>query len=264
MRIALGLEYDGSAFFGWQSQPCGNTVQDVLEQAIGRIGRAPVRVHCAGRTDAGVHALSQVVHFDTAAERPLEAWVRGVNAHLPASVAVRWARRVTEEFHARYAAISRGYCYVLYCAPVRPALDARRVGWVHHRLDADAMREAAACLAGEHDFSAFRSAQCQARSPVRTLHEVAVSEHGSHVLIALRANAFLHHMVRNIVGALVQVGRGRRPVRWVGDLLASGDRSLGAPTFAACGLYLCRVEYAANWDLPGAARPVMPMEWNVR
>ncbi|OIP07749.1 MAG: tRNA pseudouridine(38-40) synthase TruA [Betaproteobacteria bacterium CG2_30_68_42] len=260
MRIALGLEYDGSGFFGWQSQPCGNTVQDEIERAIACIAGRPLRVHCAGRTDAGVHALAQVVHFDTPAERPLAAWVRGVNSHLPAAVAVRWAQPVADDFDARRCAISRSYCYVLLAGPVRPGLDARRVGWYHRPLDVERMRAACAALAGEHDFSAFRSSECQARSPVRTLHEIRLSEHGPYLLFVLRANAFLHHMVRNIVGALVQVGRGARPVQWTAELLASHDRRLGAATFSPAGLYLARVEYAPQWKVPGGARLVLPVE----
>ncbi|GAB4170479.1 MAG: tRNA pseudouridine(38-40) synthase TruA [Rhodocyclaceae bacterium] len=258
MRIALGLEYDGSKFFGWQSQPCGNTVQDVLEGAIARIADRELRVQCAGRTDAGVHALAQVVHFDTPVERPLNAWVRGVNRHLPAAAAVRWARPVADEFDARRLARSRSYAYVLLDGPVRPGLYAGRVGWFHHPLDDERIRAAAALLLGEHDFSAFRSSECQARSPVRTLYEIRVSRHGAHLLLLFRANAFLHHMVRNLVGALVQVGRGARPVRWAAELLAGRDRRLGAPTFAAGGLYLAGVEYDAHWGLPGGTRLILP------
>src|SRR5262245_5904749 len=199
-RIALGLEYDGSRFLGWQTQAGGGAVQDALEPALAAIAAAPVGVTAAGRTDRGVHARAQVVHFDTSAERPDSAWVRGVNALLPDSVAVLWSQRVPEDFHARYSARSRTYRYVLLNRPVRPALAARYAGWHHAPLDVEAMRAAAASLLGEHDFSAFRAAECQAKSPVRTLHELRIERSGERIDFVLRANAWLQHMVRNIVG----------------------------------------------------------------
>lgn len=252
MRIALGLEYDGSCFRGWQTQPGGGTVQDCLEAALAGIAHAeaPLPVTCAGRTDRGVHARGQVVHFDTVADRPPSAWVRGVNALLPPAVAVLWARQVSGDFHARYAALSRGYRYVLLNRAVRPALAARHVGWCHASLDADAMREAAAGLIGRHDFSAFRSAECQARTPVRELAALDIERRGERIDFVLRANAFLHHMVRNLVGTLIYVGKGKHPPRWAREVLESRDRSRAAPTFAAQGLYLETVEYGGHWDLP--------------
>lgn len=250
MRIALGIEYDGSGFLGWQTQPGGGSVQDALEGAIAGIAGHAVRVVAAGRTDRGVHALGQVLHFDTEASRPDSAWVRGVNAALPDGVAVLWSRLVDETFHARYGARARVYRYALINRPVRPAIAARQLGWFHSPLDVDAMREAAALLEGEHDFSAFRAAECQAKSPVRTLSSIAIHSRGDRVDFVLRANAFLHHMVRNIVGALVYVGKGKRSPAWMGDLLASGDRAQGAPTFGPEGLYLERVEYEPPWDFP--------------
>ena len=253
MRIALGLEYDGSPYQGWQTQPSGNTVQDVLETALAQIAGEPVAVTCAGRTDRGVHASGQVVHFDSAAERPDSAWVRGVNAFLPESIAVLWARRVPEDFHARYAARSRTYRYVLVSRGVRPALAARYAGWTHAPLDVAAMSEAARHLLGEHDFSAFRSSECQAKTPVRTLHELRVESQGERIDFVLRANAFLHHMVRNIVGTLVHVGKGARAPGWVHDVLRSRDRGAAAATFGPEGLYLESVEYGASWELPRAA-----------
>ncbi len=259
-RIALGLEYDGSAFAGWQSQPQGNTVQDVLEQALAQIADAEVRVHCAGRTDAGVHAAAQVVHFETLAARPLNAWVRGSNAHLPDSVAVRWSRTVPEDFHARYSARSRSYRYVLFNHAVRPALLHGRVGWFHLPLDVDAMQSAAHYLVGEHDFSAFRAAECQAKSPVKTLHEATVSRLSDCIVFEFRANAFLHHMVRNLVGALVYVGKGKHPPEWIVEMLASRDRSLAAPTFSPAGLYLCGIDYEARWQLPMNGRIIAPFD----
>ncbi len=250
MRIALGLHYDGSGFHGWQSQREGATVQDALETALAAIAGHSLRVNCAGRTDAGVHALGQVAHFDTEAARPTEAWVRGVNAHLPASVAVQWAAAVPEEFHARMSAIERSYIYLLQVSAVRPALLAGKIGWFHLPLDLAQMRDAAAHLVGPHDFSAFRAAECQAKSPARDLREVSIEERGGLLVLRFRADAFLQHMVRNIVGSLVQVGKGKCDAAWIRDVLESRDRKLAAPTFAPDGLYLERVSYEARWALP--------------
>jgi len=250
LRIALGLEYDGSRFLGWQTQPGGGTVQNALEPALAEIAGSPISTICAGRTDTGVHARGQVVHFDTDAQRPVSAWVRGVNAHLPDAVAVLWAHEVGGEFHARYSARSRTYVYRLLNRAVRPALDASYIGWFHLPLDIEAMRAAAKHFVGEHDFSAFRSSECQAKSPVRTIHELSVSKEAETVSFVIRANAFLHHMVRNIVGTLVYVGKGKHPATWVKDLLASKERSKAAPTFGPEGLYLEKVEYEAKWQLP--------------
>jgi tRNA pseudouridine38-40 synthase len=259
MRIALGLEYDGARFCGWQTQPSGCGVQDHLETALRHIAGERVEIVCAGRTDAGVHALAQVAHFDTPAARPESAWVRGVNASLPAALAVTWAREVSGEFHARYAALNRCYRYVLLNRPVRPAAGHGRVGWFHPPLDIEAMRDAARLLIGEHDFSAFRSAECQARSPVRELRRLEIERHGDFVVFDFCANAFLHHMARNLVGTLVYVGKGRHHPEWVGELLAGRDRAAAAPTFDAAGLYLAHVEYDARWGLPGAAVPFAEM-----
>ena len=237
-------------------------MQDVLEAALSGIADAHVGVTCAGRTDRGVHARRQVVHFDTEAQRPDSAWVRGVNALLPDSVAVLWAQRVERDFHARYAARSRSYRYVLVNRPVRPALAARYAGWHHAPLEVAPMREAAALLLGEHDFTAFRSADCQAKSPVRTLHEIAIERQGESIEFRLRANAWLQHMVRNIVGTLVYVGKGKHPPHWAKQVLASRDRSLAAPTFGPEGLYLDAVEYESRWNLPARAigQAVVPVE----
>ncbi|HKA42577.1 MAG TPA: tRNA pseudouridine(38-40) synthase TruA [Burkholderiales bacterium] len=254
MRIALGLEYDGSRFCGWQTQPEGCGAQDALELALSEIAGEPVTTVCAGRTDAGVHALGQVVHFDTGVERPLTAWVRGTNALLPAAVAVTWSRIVSAEFHARYSAVSRAYRYVLLNRAVRPAADHARVGWFHIPLGLERMREAARFLLGEHDFSAFRAADCQARTPVRSLTRLDIVRRGDLVVFDVQANAFLHHMVRNIVGCLVYVGNGRHPPAWIGEVLASRDRRQAAPTFDASGLYLSEVEYHPRWGLPSTAR----------
>jgi tRNA pseudouridine38-40 synthase len=257
MRIALGLEYDGSRFLGWQTQPGGGTVQDCLEAALATIAGADVAVTCAGRTDRGVHALEQVVHFDVGVTRPESAWVRGVNALLPDSVAVQWSREVPAEFHARYAARARTYRYVLLNRAVRPALAALHAGWFHLPLDVAAMRAGARHFLGEQDFSAFRSAECQATTPVRTLHALEIETRGERIDFVLRANAFLHHMVRNIVGTLVQVGAGKQPPGWVAEVLQSRARARAAPTFAAEGLYLERVEYEPHWNLPRRAQPVL-------
>ena len=250
MRIALGLEYDGAAFNGWQTQADGRGVQDAVEPALAQIAGTPVATICAGRTDAGVHALDQVIHIDTDVARPLTAWVRGVNRFLPTSIAVRWARQVNDEFHARYGARRRRYDYWILNAPVRSPLAHARVGWVFRPLDEHAMRQAAMHLIGRHDFTSFRSAECQAASPVRDIEQLAVDRIGSLVRISVTANAFLHHMVRNIVGALVYVGVGRQPHDWIKDVLAARDRVVGAPTFSAAGLYLARVEYDPAFRLP--------------
>lgn len=259
MRFALRVEYHGGAFRGWQSQPCGGAVQDVLQRALGEIAGSPLSVVCAGRTDAGVHALAQIVHFDTDVVRPVSAWVRGTNSRLPQTVAVRWAQQVEPDFHARFSAVSRSYRYLLYDSPVRPALDAGRVGWFHLPLNLDAMRAGAQHLLGERDFSVFRAAECQARSPVKLLQQAQVVRHGDLVVFEFRANAFLQHMVRNMVGALVYVGNGRQPPEWIGELLLSRDRRRAAPTFAASGLYFAGVEYESRWRLPDNGRIIAPL-----
>lgn len=250
-RIALGIEYDGRGFCGWQTQPGGCAIQDHVERALAEIHGAPVHTVTAGRTDAGVHALGQVVHFDARNARPESAWVKGVNAHLPAGISVSWAKAVPSAFDARRCALERAYRYVLLNRPVRPAMLAGRVGWVHGVLDDGAMAEAASCLLGVHDFSAFRAAECQARSPVRELRRASMTRLGEFLCFEFRANAFLHHQIRNMVGALVWVGLGRRPAAWVGEVLESRDRSLGAATFAPDGLYLAEVRYDGNFALPG-------------
>jgi tRNA pseudouridine38-40 synthase len=250
MRIALGVEYDGSGYYGWQSQPHGNTVQDVLQTALSGVAAQPVAVIAAGRTDTGVHALEQVVHFDTGVERPLSAWVRGTNALLPKNVSVLWAHAVPDEFHARFSAHGRSYRYLLLDRPVRPAIRHGKVGWFHLPLDVEAMRAAAAYLLGEQDFTAFRAAECQAKSPVKELHRLDIRREGELIVFELAANAFLHHMVRNLVGSLVYVGKGKHPPEWVRDVLESRSRALAAPTFAPDGLYFCSAEYEAKWGLP--------------
>ncbi len=262
-RIALGIQYDGNRWQGWQTQPHRQTVQDVLESALEKFLLQPVATTCAGRTDAGVHATAQVVHFDTQASRELFSWVRGVNAFLPDSVAVRWAAEVEggeQGFHARFSATARTYHYLIHNDAVRAPLWHGRAGWVFRPLDAEAMHEAAQLLIGQHDFSAFRAAECQAATPVRDMQAISVSRRGDLVVVSLRANAFLHHMVRNIVGSLIQVGTGNRQPAWMGDLLASRQRELAAPTFSPDGLYLVKVDYDVRWGLPAAeaAQPFAP------
>ncbi|MBK9114588.1 MAG: tRNA pseudouridine(38-40) synthase TruA [Betaproteobacteria bacterium] len=256
MRYALAVEYAGHAFCGFQSQPSRCGVQDALERAIGAIAGHPVTVSAAGRTDAGVHAVSQIVHFDTEALRPDGAWVRGVNAHLPAAAAVLWACAVDPAFHARFAATARHYTYLLLNRAERPGLCAGRAGWYHRPLDVEAMRAGAAHLAGTHDFSAFRAAECQAKSPVKTLSCGEIAAQPPFIRFDFSANAFLHHMVRNIVGALVYIGAGRQPPDWIATLLAARDRTLAAPTFAADGLYLAGADYDARFGLPPTVRGV--------
>lgn len=250
MRIALGVEYNGSAYCGWQSQPNAPNIQDTLQAALSGIAGEPVAVVAAGRTDTGVHATEQVVHFDTRVERPLGAWVRGVNALLPPDVAVLWAHPVAEEFHARFSAQARSYRYLLINRPSRSAVYHARAGWFHAPLDLARMQQAAGHLLGRHDFSAFRAAECQAKSPVRQLARLDIRKRGDLLVFDLEADAFLHHMVRNIVGCLVYVGKGKHPPQWLAEVLQGRDRRLAAPTFAPDGLYLRRITYDQKWALP--------------
>lgn len=250
MRIALGIEYDGSPYSGWQSQPDGRTVQDVLQRALSQIASEKITVIAAGRTDTGVHAIEQVVHFDTQAIRPLTAWVRGVNALLPNSVSVLWSHAVDDEFHARFSAKARSYRYNLFCRPVRSALQFGKVGWFHQSLNVESMQVAAKYLLGEHDFSAFRASECQAKSPVKALAQLDIKQENAIISLDLTANAFLHHMVRNIVGCLVYVGSERQGPEWMLEVLESRDRSRAAPTFSPDGLYLRRISYDPKWGLP--------------
>ncbi|HLT27071.1 MAG TPA: tRNA pseudouridine(38-40) synthase TruA [Zeimonas sp.] len=259
-RYALTLAYDGSRFAGWQTQPDATAVQDVLERALSTVAGERIRTVCAGRTDAGVHALRQVVHFDTHAQRPLTAWVRGVNAHLPATIAVRSATGVADEFHARYGAVRRRYRYLLYRSEVRHPLLAQRAGWTFRTVDVDRIRVAAQVLVGEHDFSAFRSAECQAASPVRRLEELSLRECGPFVVFTFVANAFLHHMIRNLVGSLLAVGEGRRDPDWIAGLLAGRDRRQAAATFAPDGLYLDGVQYDERHGVPSWSDAADPLD----
>ena len=254
MRLALGVAYLGQNYLGWQSQPGGQTVQDQLEQALAAFCAQPVHTLCAGRTDAGVHGLMQVVHLDTALEREPFSWVRGTNRFLPADIAVQWAQAVPEAFHARASALARRYVYVLLESAVRPALEAGRVGWSFRPLDGEAMRAATAHLLGEHDFSSFRASGCQALSPIKTLHRIEVQSRGPAMArywrFEFEGNAFLHHMIRNIMGCLVAVGAGQHPPEWLREVLAARSRDAAAPTFAPDGLYFAGPVYAPEWGLP--------------
>jgi tRNA pseudouridine38-40 synthase len=254
MRIALGIEFDGGPFFGWQSQSHGNTVQDKLECAVaeflGKSRHERVQVACAGRTDTGVHATGQVVHLDTELERETGAWVRGVNAKLPRSIAVRWAKRVPDSFHARFSATRRSYSYRIYNDPVRSPLWDARAAWCFRPLDDQAMHASAQDLLGEHDFTSFRASECQAKSPVKQVYAVSVRRDGPLIEFTITANAFLHHMVRNLVGSLVYVGLGRQDVRWMKHLIELRDRRLAAPTYCARGLCLVAVEYPPEFNIP--------------
>ena len=261
MRIALGLEYDGAPFHGWQSQTDGSGVQDALERGLAAVAGGPVAAVAAGRTDAGVHATLQVAHFDSDVVRPETAWVRGVNASLPESIVVRWSLAMPSEFHARFSAAGRHYTYLLLDRPVRPALLRTRVGWYHRPLAVDAMRRAADALLGKHDFSAFRAAECQAKSPLKTLDRIDIAREDDMIRFDLHADAFLQHMVRNIVGALVYVGSGRQNASWMRALLEARDRTQGAPTFSAAGLYLTGVDYPTHWNLPTTVAPVRVPLW---
>jgi len=250
VRVALGISYRGGAYRGWQSQPDGRTVQDHVERALSSFADRKVATVSAGRTDAGVHALNQVVHFDTAAERAEEAWVRGANRYLPSDIAIQWCRLVPDAFHSRANALGRRYAYVLLESRVRPGLEAGHVGWTFRRLDGDAMRAAARLLLGTHDFSAFRSSECQSPTPVKTLRAATVERRGDYWRFDFDADAFLHHMIRNIMGALIAVGSGGRDAAWLAEVLAGRDRSLAAPTFSPDGLYFLGPYYDAGHAIP--------------
>ena len=249
-RWALGVSYSGHAYQGWQSQPSGNTVQDKLEAALSQFAAQPVATICAGRTDAGVHGLMQVVHFDTPLAREAFSWVRGTNAFLPPDIAVQWAHPVSERFHSRASALARRYAYVLLESPVRPSVDAHRAGWVFRPMQAEPMRQAADRLLGEHDFSSFRASGCQARSPVKTMRRITIERRGAYWRFEFEANAFLHHMIRNIMGCMVQVGQGLQAPEWMDTVLAARSRDAAAPTFAPDGLYFLGPVYEPAWGLP--------------
>ncbi|MDO9238061.1 MAG: tRNA pseudouridine(38-40) synthase TruA [Aquabacterium sp.] len=255
-RVALGVSYVGSAYKGWQSQLGGGTVQDELEAALSKFAVRPIKVMCAGRTDAGVHGINQVVHLDTEINRTAFSWIRGTNTFLPRDIAVQWATEVPRDFHARNSAVGRRYAYVLLEAVVRPALEAGRVGWVFRPLDIDAMREAATYLVGEHDFSSFRSSLCQSPTPVKHLREISIRRCGpsststAYWRFDFEGKAFLHHMIRNLMGCLLAVGTGAQSPSWVQEVLLARDRKVAAPTFSPDGLYFLGPRYEPSWALP--------------
>lgn len=255
-RIALGVEYDGTHYCGWQSQSNRCGVQDAIETAIRHIAHHDIRAHAAGRTDTGVHGLMQVIHFDTSANRPDSAWVRGVNAYLPDDIRILWAKQVTEDFHARFSAQRRSYQYLLVNTPVAPAILATKAGWYHLPLDLKSMQQGLQYLIGEHDFSAFRASECQAKSPVRHLYQAEVVAHHNKFLFSFSANAFLQHQVRNMIGALIYIGNGKHKPELIESLLQQKDRTLAPPTFSPHGLYLVGVSYDEAWGLPQQLNPL--------
>lgn len=249
MRIALVLEYDGSRYHGWQAQAGLRTIQQAVEHALSQVADTAVSVVCAGRTDTGVHATNQVIHFDCDKERTIRAWIHGANSFLPKDVCIKWGKEIPDDFHARYSATSRRYRYVIYNGSIRPALLRSNVTWQYKQLDYRLMHEAAQSLLGENDFTSFRSMECQSNTPMRNMHQIQVSRHGELVVIDLTANAFLHHMVRNIAGVLIAVGSGKHPVSWVDDVLKAKDRRLGAETAPSYGLYLVQINYPQAFNL---------------
>jgi len=255
MRIALGIEYDGSAYCGWQYQDHSPSIQEKVELALSRVANHEVRVVCAGRTDTGVHALAQVIHFDSDAPRDMHSWVFGANANLPDDISVLWAKPVAGDFHARFSAIRRQYRYIIFNRQVRPAILAKRVSWEYRPLDIAPMRDAARYLVGEHDFSAYRALACQAKSPVRTLYRLDISQSGELIVLELEANGFLHHMVRNIAGVLLRIGAGEAQPEWALAVLEQRDRTQGGVTAPPDGLYLTGVLYPEEYAIPVLSTP---------
>ncbi len=255
MRIAMGLSYNGQAYEGWQSQSSGKTVQDKLEKALSKFTQTPVSTLCAGRTDAGVHGLMQVIHFDTELDRTPYSWVRGTNRYLPLDIAVQWAREMPREFHCRGSAIARRYAYVVLESAVRPSVEVGRVGWVYRPLDLAAMQQAAQYVMGEHDFTSFRASSCQALTPVKTMTRIDITRKSTQTGSAVwrfefEASAFLHHMIRNLMGCFVKIVSGDQPPEWMAEVLAARDRDAAAPTFSPDGLYFLGPRYDTKWDLP--------------
>lgn len=249
MRIALQVEYDGSQYYGWQSQPGLRTIQEAVERAIGKVADEEISISCAGRTDTGVHATQQIVHFDTQKERSTRSWIHGTNSFLPKDVCVRWGKEMPDTFHARFSAVSRAYRYVIFNAPVRPALMRSNLTWQYRQLDHRLMHDAGQYLLGELDFTSFRSVECQSKTPMRNVTSLNVTRHHDFVVIHIQANAFLHHMVRNIAGVLMSVGAGKKPVDWVQDVLSAKDRRKGAETAPPYGLYLTQVVYPDEYGV---------------
>ncbi|GDY28080.1 tRNA pseudouridine synthase A [Agarivorans sp. Toyoura001] len=250
MRIALGIEYDGAGYFGWQRQREVQSIQQELEASLSIVANSPIQVQCAGRTDAGVHATGQVVHFDSPVERKMAAWTLGVNANMPNNIAVRWAKPVSDEFHARFSATARRYRYIIYNGGFRPAILAQGLSFYHQELDISLMEQAGQSFVGEQDFTSFRALHCQSKSPVRKIEHLTVTRYNDYVVVDVKANAFLHHMVRNIVGSLLKVGQKERPVEWIAELLAVKDRAKAAATAKAGGLYMVQVDYPSEFEIP--------------
>jgi len=253
MRVALGVEYDGSAFHGWQAQRAGiRTVQEVVEQALQKVADHPLRVNCAGRTDTGVHSTGQVIHFDTPSVRSPRNWLLGCNVNMPMDVNIRWAQTVPDDFHARFSATARHYRYLILNRTSRSALMSKRATWIHKTLDAQRMQQAGLALIGRHDFSSYRALHCQANSPLRTLSDLQVIRHGEQIELMVTADAFLHHMVRNIAGVLIAIGTGDKSVSWAQEVLQLKDRTRGGMTALADGLYFSGVDYPAEFQIPSA------------
>lgn len=257
MRIALAIEYNGHQYHGWQSQPGLHTIQDHVEQALSVVANHKVRLVCAGRTDTGVHATNQIAHFDTNSKRSPQSWVRGANSNLPKDISVRWAKAVQEDFHARFSALSRRYCYVIYNNPIRPATLRTNITWQYHPLDHERMLAAANHLIGEHDFTSFRASECQSKTAMRNIHAIDIKRSDDLIILAVTANAFLQRMVRNVVGVLMAVGFGKRDTSWTKEVLEARDRTLGAETAPAYGLYLVNVKYPQRYALNNT--PINPM-----
>ncbi len=249
MRIALALEYDGSQYHGWQAQTGLHTVQHAVEAALSKVADSTISVVCAGRTDTGVHATNQIIHFDTDKERTIRAWMHGANSYLPKDICFKWGKEVPESFNARYSAVSRRYRYIIYNNPVRPGLLRSNVTWQYKQLDHRLMHQAAQHLMGENDFTSFRAVECQSNTPMRNVHKIEVTRQGDLVMLDVTANAFLHHMVRNIAGVLITVGTGKQSVSWVADVLKARDRKLGAETAPSYGLYLVHVAYPQEFNI---------------
>lgn len=256
MRIALGVEYDGSQYHGWQKQVDLYTVQETIERAVSQVAQHEIEIVCAGRTDTGVHASGQVIHFDSDADRNIRAWTYGTNNFLPKDVCIRWGKKVSDDFHARYSAQSRTYRYIICDQPIRPALFRTNLTWQYRALSHERMAEAARYLIGEHDFTSFRASECQSLSPMRNVKAISVIRHHHYVLIEITANAFLHHMVRNIAGVLMAVGSGKQDIFWVKEVLEAKDRRLGAETAPPYGLHLIHVEYPPDYQIPESLDPM--------
>jgi tRNA pseudouridine38-40 synthase len=250
MRIALGIEYNGQGYYGWQAQPNLLTIQGTLQEALAKIANEEIYLFCAGRTDANVHAIGQVVHFDTRAKRHIDAWIWGTNSHLPPNVVVRWAKAVDYSFHARFTATARRYRYIIYNHPIRPAILAGRVTWHYYPLDITSMQQAGKYLLGEQNFNSFRSSQCNSKSPMRNVIAFNIQRQSNFIMLEIEANAFLHHMVRNIAGTLMKIGAGLKTPEWMQEVLQAKSRRAAAETAPPDGLYLTRVTYPPAYTFP--------------